>query len=191
MEKLIAKFNKYVSLEEKEIEPIRNYFHKKRVKKGDYLLKKGEICNKIFYVDRGLIMLALYKENRKFVAKFCLEDDLCCEGISFLKEIPTKYCIEVFEDSTIYEINKQDFYNLYKISYKWDRVVRLIMEEHILELVERFADINTITTKERYLKLLDNNAEIFTRVPQYVIASHLGITPEALSKIRKQLAQRK
>ncbi|GAB4014241.1 hypothetical protein GCM10028773_00320 [Spirosoma koreense] len=120
--------------------------------------------------------------------QFAAQNDWIADIGSFHSGKPSSLFIEAIEPSTILQIEKQDLYFLYTNIPKLDRIFKVIVENKYVELQNRVLQTISSTAQERYLSFLEQYPKLALRLPNTQIASYLGITPEFLSKIRKDLA---
>lgn len=120
--------------------------------------------------------------------QFAAEQDWIADIGSFHSGKLSRLFIEALEPSVVLQIEKQDLYFLYTHLPKLDRIFKVIIEDKYVELQNRVLQTISSTAQERYLTFLDQYPTLAARLPNIQIASYLGITPEFLSKIRKDIA---
>jgi len=135
-------------------------------------------------------MYLLDKKGNEHNLQFAVENNWIADIGSFHSENPSELFIEAMEQSTIFQINKKDLIFLYSHFPKFNRIFRVLIENAFVNLQKRLLQNISSTAKERYLDFLENYPELFNRISNVQIASYLGITPEFLSKIRKELASK-
>jgi len=128
-----------------------------------------------------------YEHNIQFAA----EKDWIADIGSFHARKPSKLNIEAIEGSTILQVEQQDLYFLYLNIPKLDRIFKVIIESKYVELQNRILQTFSSTAEQRYLNFLDQYPTLLNRLPNSQIASYIGITPEFLSKIRKDLLNKR
>ena len=120
---------------------------------------------------------------------FASENQWITDIGSFHSEKPSELYIEAIEPSVIIQIEKKDLLYLYANYPKFDRNFRVIIEDEYIELQNRLLQTISSTAQERYLSFLDQYPHLINRLPNTQIASYIGITPEFLSRIRKDLSR--
>ena len=120
--------------------------------------------------------------------QFAAEDDWIADIGSFHSKKPSRLFIEALEPSEIIQIEQQDLYLLYLNVPKLDRIFKVMVENKYVELQNRVLQNISFTAQQRYLNFLEQYPTLSLRIPNTQIASYLGITPEFLSKIRKELS---
>ncbi len=164
----------------------------KKVKKGDYLLQEGEICTDTFFVNKGLLrMYTIDKNGKEHILHFAPEKWILSDKSSLYLNQPSNYFIDAVEDSELLVLSPEYFDFLAqqqpKILYKQNTM----LHHHVNSLQKRITQLLGANAEERYLDFLKTYPNIFERVPQWMVASYLGITPESLSRVRKELVKKK
>jgi CRP-like cAMP-binding protein len=180
--------SKYVNLSEGELEDVLSKFKRKTVEKNNYLLKKGETCKDIVFVNTGCLRLFYLKDNIEISVWFAFEQSSAIEIYSFISENPSNYFLQAIEDSEVLYLPKTELNKLYQQHPKMQEMMRNFWEDVILNLINRFTALQTDSAEKRYLDLLSKPAYLET-IPQKYLASFLGVTPTSLSRIRKQITK--
>jgi CRP-like cAMP-binding protein len=191
MQTLIDHFESYLLLNNEEIEVIKRRFSSRKIKRRQTILQEGQICKHYTFVAEGCFKMygiddKGYEHNIQFAAK----NDWIADIGSFHSQKPSKLYIEAIEASEIIQIEQQDLYFLYLNIPKLDRIFKVIIENKFVELQNRVLQTFSSTAETRYLSFLEQYPHLSNRLPNTQIASYLGITPEFLSKIRKDLSQK-
>ncbi|KQR94633.1 Crp/Fnr family transcriptional regulator [Chryseobacterium sp. Leaf180] len=162
------------------------------ISKHDFLLQAGEVCKYTFYVQKGLLrMYSIDKNGKEHIIQFAPENWLISDRSSLHFHEKSVYYIEAVEDSEILFL-PEDFFN--KLLNEFPNSIEknnLILQKHVKSLQDRINSLLGETAEERYLKFIKMYPDLMMRVPQWMIASYLGITPESLSRVRKELAKKK
>ncbi|MFK8102680.1 MAG: Crp/Fnr family transcriptional regulator [Saprospiraceae bacterium] len=189
MQNLKRKIASYHKLTEQELNFALQFYEKVELKKGEFLLTEGNWVNKFYYLDQGCICFYSLKDGIKKVMEFHTEDSFFTDLYAYLEEAPSNCYLKAIEPCTIYAVSKTNVEKSFDYSHQLERSGRLSMQEAFLKIYRRISHFNNLSNEERYLKLLNKRPDLFQRVPQYLIASYLGLTPVGLSKIRKRLSQ--
>lgn len=161
-------------------------FINKELKKGDYFLREGMRCNEVAFIVKGVMMCYYNKEGKQFIDEFSMENEFITDYSSFLTQSPSNKYIQCLENCQVYVISNESLNRLYQMnSIEFEKSGRIMAEQLYLQWHEKSKSLLMDTATERYLKLIKNRTELPQRVPQYLIAEYLGITPESLSRIRK------
>lgn len=161
----------------------------KHLLKKEFLVRQGETCRHIAFINEGLMRLYYDVEGEEHVRQFHFERSFCSEYQSFLTEKPAQMSLQALEDTELLLISHADLYALFRLNKEFERIGRILAEQSFIFVSQRFASMLLESPEERYQILVRERPKVVQRVPQYMIASYLGITPEALSRIRKRLAE--
>jgi len=187
-EVLYRTINQKISVSEEEFENCKKFFVPKKLKKKQYFLQEDEICRNIAFVEKGLLRLynAGHKGN-EHILQFAIEGWWIADLYSFFTAEPSVNNIEAYEDSEILLLSRTAYENLLEEMPKFERFFRILNQNSLIANIRRVSGTLSKTAEEKYLNLLEIYPDIVQRVPQHMIASYLGITPETLSRTRKQL----
>lgn len=181
-----------VSLLASELDLVHQLFQHKTCKKKTLLLNKGQVCNFEAYIIKGCVKKYYLDQNGdEVVLQFAVEDWWISDMVSFTEQIPSLLYIETMEETELLQINFQNKEQLFKQVPQLERVFRLLVQRAYSVLENRFLTGIAASAEERYLNFIKKYPMLSQRVPQYQIASYLGITPEALSRIKAALTRKK
>ncbi|MGI4021828.1 MAG: Crp/Fnr family transcriptional regulator [Janthinobacterium lividum] len=181
-----------VNLTSPELDLVHQFFQYKTCKKKTLLLSKGQVCNFEAYIIKGCVKKYYLDQNGdEVILQFAVEDWWISDMVSFTEQIPSLLYIETMEETELLQINFQDKEQLFKQVPQLERVFRLLVQRAYSVLENRFLTGVAASAEERYLNFIKKYPMLPQRVPQYQIASYLGITPEALSRIKASLIRKK
>ena len=178
--------SKYVKLSDVELEDITNKFKSKVVKKNNYLLRQGDTCKDLVFVQKGCLRLYYLKDDIEVSVWFAFPESSAIEIYSFISGNPSDYFLQAIEDSEVLCLSKTELNKLYQSQPKMQEMMRNFWEAVILDLINRFTALQKDSAEKRYLDLLNKPAYLET-IPQKYLASFIGVTPTSLSRIRKQI----
>lgn len=163
----------------------------KEVKKGSFLLMKGEICKHVFFVEKGLIRFySIDQYGKEHIIQFAPENWLLSDRSSIYFNKPSEFFIDAVEDTKLVLMD-EDFHTFASgISPEFSKHNTDLLQKHIHQLQNRIHLLIGATAETRYLEFIKLYPDLTLRVPQWMIASFLGITPESLSRVRKELASK-
>ena len=185
---LINHFEKYIALNKEEQALIETKARRRRVKRRQMILQEGFVCKHYTFVISGCFrMYGVDEKGSEHNIQFAAEGDWISDIGSFHSGKASQSFIEALEPAEIIQIEQQDLYFLYINIPKLDRIFKVIIENKYVELQNRVLQNISSTAQQRYLNFLEQYPVLAQRLPNTQIASYLGITPEFLSKIRKQL----
>ena len=191
-ELLFQKVKEKVSLTPEEEEICKSLFIPKKLRKRQYLLQEGDVCRHTAFIEKGTLRVYTVDEKGgEHIIQFGIEGWWVGDLYSFLTKEPSTYNIEALEDSELLLLSQSASEELVHKVPKFERYQRLLIENAYIALQRRIMTSMTQPAEEKYTRLVQAYPAIVQRVPQHMIASYLGITPETLSRIRKQMAMRK
>ena len=178
---------RYGRLTSEEIQALASILIPMRVKKGMIVLQEGEVCQNIYYVERGMVH-QYYRKNGKNVTEHIGSEGsivMCIE--SLFRQEASSLTIETLEPSMLYAIPFDMFSQLCQSAYAFCKIQISILQESLIESQRKADTLRFETAKERYLRTLQDHPDIVRRAPLHIVASFLQITPETLSRVRSQL----
>ncbi len=185
--KLAEYINSITSITEKELVIILSYFKKEIHLKGHQLLRTGQICNKLYFMEKGLVRSFYVNEKGKEITIWFFNDEGFLTGVdSFFMQKQSINAIELLEDSVLYSITYSELNMLFEKFHSMEKFGRLLSLQLLSDVVEKLNEIQFHSAKERYDLMLKKHPKITSRAPLGHIASYLGITQETLSRIRSQ-----
>ena len=188
-ERYFQEFTKKVPLTKEEQEFIQNYLTLKKIRKRQYLLQEGDLCKCVAFVENGAMRLYSVDPNgSEHIVAFALEGSFMTDLYSFLTNEPTIYNIDAIEDSELVLITKSASDELRKLSPKYQEFIFQATSQAYIQLQRRMSTVISLTVEERYKELTETHPDIIQRVPQHMIASYMGLTPETLSRVRKRIS---
>ena len=163
---------------------VRNY--DKKVK----LVDIGEQEDYLNFVVKGLARKYFYKGNDEIITQIAKEGDLISSSVSFLSGAPSTYVVETIEPTVFVSLSKNVIEELYQRDPRWQRAGRLVMTDLLIQKEHWELDCMKYTTKERFVRFVTANGDLFQRVPQKYLASYLNIQPETFSRLKHFLRKR-
>jgi len=159
-------------------------FHKKAV-----FLKVGEIENHISFIESGLVRLYIPKddEDKEITFGFSFKDEFVSAYDSFLTQSPSAYQLQALTETKMLSITHADLQLVYKNTQVGNLIGRLTAERLFLIKSQREQHLLNLSAEERYLNLFDERPELIKEIPLKYISSYIGVTSQALSRIRKRL----
>jgi len=163
----------------------------KKQPKGTILVKEGDLVKDCFYLIKGCVRQYQIIDGLEKTTLFYTEGQGISSFKSASKGIPSNHFIECLEECTLAAISVAKELELYKKYPNFESLSRTGMEDQLGDYQEMMAKFITLKPEDRYLDLLENRPELISRVPQYHLASYLGVSPETLSRIRKRIFSKK
>ena len=184
-------FNKKVSLTKEEEVLIKTYLTPKKLRKKQYLLQEGDVCKTLAFIEKGTLKAYSVDDNGiEHIIQFGIEGWIISDLYSFLTGEPATYNIDAIEDAELVLISKSAHEELLQKLPKYETFTRLNITGAYLAMQKRLTSIISSTLEERYAKFTSIYPDIVQRVPQHMIASYMGLTPETLSRVRRRISSK-
>jgi CRP-like cAMP-binding protein len=189
-EPIIKYFSKLLPLDSDEIEAVKAAFIERKIKRRQFILQEGDVCKLNTFVVEGCFRMYFVDEKGKeHNIQFAVENWWIGDIGSFHSEEPSKLYIEAIENSVILQITKQDQLDLFVNYPKFNQIFRVFTENALVACQRRVLQNISSTAEERYLDFVKRYPYFFNRISNVQIASFLGVTPEFLSTIRKNIVK--
>lgn len=183
--------SRYITLTEEEKEFFHSLLKHRKMRKKNFLLQEGEICDFEAYLLKGCTRTYyLDKEGVETILLFAVEDWWVSDLSSFSERKPSNMFIETVEDCEFLFIDYKNKSLLFERIPKFERLFRVLVQRSLAVLQQRFYASVTQTAEERYLGFLEKYPLIVQRVPQHQIARYIGVSPEFLSKVRSNIQKK-
>jgi CRP-like cAMP-binding protein len=180
---------KFIELSEADIKLIHSAVVVKSIKKKTYLLEPDHICRELYFVSKGC--LRCYFINKKLneqITQFAIENWWMSDYYSLESEKPSSYYIQTVENSEIISINTHKLEELFEGVPRLERYFRIVQQRAFTAAQKRIEYIYSMSDEERYRHFSSLFPDFMQRIPQYMLASYLGFTPQFMSKIRAKKA---
>jgi CRP-like cAMP-binding protein len=190
-DRLVNSIREKISFSEEDFGTLKPFFIPKKIRKRQYALNAGDVCQYITFVEKGLMRsFTVDDDGNEHVVQFAVEGGWISDMGSFVSGKEALYNIEALEDCELLHLSKPSMDQLLEKLPAMERYFRILMQNNIVALQRRVIAYMTLSAEEKYLKLLDLAPDIMTRASQQHIASYLSITPETLSRVRKKVSER-
>lgn len=173
-----------------EEQSIREYIEIRVFKKGEHLIREGEIAQNSYSVFKGCVRQYYLVDGEEKTTFFYTEGQSIFSLQGEARNKPAKHNLSCVEDSTLSLISRENEMAMYKRFPRLESMSRLSLRDELVSYQEMLASYITTSPEERYANMLENRPELLNRVPQYMLASYLGVKPESLSRIRKRISLR-
>lgn len=191
-DQLVKSVRSRVNVSDESIDVLKRKLIPKKARKRQFLLNAGDICQYMIFVERGLLRSFTDDKNgSEHIMQFAAEGWWISDMASFFSKTNSQYNIEALEESELLLMTKEVMDELIEEVPQMQRYFLNLMENHIIALQRRINVVQSMSAEETYLKLMEVNPELINRASQQHIASYLGITPETLSRVRRQVSGRK
>ncbi len=191
-ELFFEKLNEKISLTDTEKDIFRSLLIPKKLRRKQYLLQEGDVCKYTAFVEKGALRsYTVDEKGSEHIVQFAVEGWYIANLYSFITGEPATNNIDAIEDSELLLITRPSQEELMKKVPQYEKFIYLQMQGAYVALQRRLTAMISMTTEEKYTNLLNTYPNIVQRVPQHMIASYLGLTPETLSRTRRQMVGRK
>lgn len=189
MQNFIQHLQKYISLNEDDIHLLSLFIKSSIIKKKQFLLEEGKIEKANYFVEKGLLrMFFINDKGVEQITQFALENWWLSDYMSLGMQTPSHFYIQAVEDSEIIIVERQRQEDLFKQLPQLERYFRIMMQRAYAASQMRFKYVYDYSKEENYRQFVTLFPKFVQRIPQYMLASYLGITPEYLSELRKKIS---
>lgn len=185
-EKLFLIIEQFVELSADDRRVIERLFVPREFEKGEHFLWAGEVCREVLFIETGIFRHFLNREGEELIYFFAAENDFVSDYESFLSGEPSDKNIQALEAARGLTINREDLQHFYSDVKFGERFGRLALEQIFVANLRQVTSFYQDTPAERYQSFVRNYQNLQNRIPQYYIASYVGIKPESLSRIRRR-----
>jgi len=183
----ITHIRRYVELSDDEVLKLEPYLRPIELKRREFLLREGEVCRYNYFVEKGC--LRMFFNNDKMVEQtmqFAIENWWLSDYFSYARQSPSEYAIQAVEKSVIVAVDYHLQDDLFVVVPQMERYFRIMMQRALSASQLRVKMIYQLSKEEMFRHFNSSYPQFFQRVPQYMIASYLGLTPEYMSELRKK-----
>lgn len=184
-------FTEKAGLSEAQFNDIQSLVSYKKIEKGTYLLQPSEVCQHSFFVEKGLLRsYTIDEQGKEHIIQFAPENWIISDRSSSFFNEPSELYIDAIEDTEFVLIDTTFIQKACLLSTSFGQFNDKALQNHIRQLQKRINLLIGANAETRYMDFISSYPDLLLRVPQWMIASYLGITPESLSRVRKELAKR-
>jgi CRP/FNR family transcriptional regulator, anaerobic regulatory protein len=184
---IIQHIRKLVDVSESEAVVFNKYIETHQFKKKEFILQESKVCKSLYFVEKGCLrMYFINKKGIEQITQFALDGWWISDYQSFINNTPSQYNIQAIEASDIVSIARENLDILLIQLPKLERYFRRMLQKDVAGAQHRSKLLYEMSKEEFYVHFSTSFPEFMLRVPQYMIASYLGLTPEYLSELRKK-----
>lgn len=161
------------------------FWENKTFKRNEFLKISGTIDTNVYFIEEGSVRLFIDDDKEERIVRFGYKGNIIVSLDSFLSEKPSDFYIQAIKSSTIKVASKKDFYQFINSSYENLKLWNSILEDLVLQQIEREKDLLHNSPKIRYERVLKRSPKLFQEIPNKYIANYLRMSPETLSRLKK------
>lgn len=186
---LLKLVGQIAELDNMEVELIKSSFKPLSISKGTFFLRAGEVNKHVGFLDKGLVRYFVYKNDEESTFEFTKEGEFIADYQSFNNHSASLQNIQAIEDCDLLLINYPSVQNIFNTTKNGNLIGRHIIEHRFDVMVSRLLALYMQNPEERYKGFISQYSDLTQRIPQYLIASFVGVQPQSLSRIRRRFAK--
>ena len=183
---LAAYIQMFFGVSPEDVEKIISYFEKIELKKGEYFLRKGQLSDRLGFMQSGMVREFDVSQDKEVTKWISTKGYFVVDISSFVFGNPSRWNIQALADSELYVISAANHRSIAKVISNWHELEKQFITRCFSTLEERVVTLISKNAAERYQQLFNFNKELFNMVPLQYLASMLGMTPETLSRLRRK-----
>jgi CRP-like cAMP-binding protein len=183
-ENLLNYCSSFIALSAIDKEAIELNFKQITIKRNDFLLKEGKVCDFIAFVNSGVIRHYHLKDGKEITCDITLKNSFITDFRSFTQSIPSEYNFQILKNAELLIIKKWELFELYDNYKNIESLGRIMAEQVAIRTIDIAMSLSSDKPQERVEKFIIQRPDLFQEVPQRYLANLLGISPESLSRIR-------
>ena len=187
LEQYIKSYSGAIAMD--DLKTIVSLFKLITIKKGEFLLKQGNRCDKLSFVQSGLLRMFVTTDDKEVTQCISTKGHFSTDLSSFIFDTPSRSTIQALTETELYTITRENYQKMGDLVPKWNELEKYFIVRCFTILENRIVRHLSMTAEERYNSFFENNRELFNQVPLQFIASMLGMRPETVSRIRKKQLQ--
>ena len=180
--------NRFVNFSDQDWSVISSRLRRQEFPNRALILEKGQVENHVSFIEEGIVRYYVPRERKEITFELTFADDFIGAYDSFLTRSPSVYRVETITRTTVWRLTYHDVQEIYRETESGNIIGRLASEKLFLEKARRELSLLNDTAEQRYLNLFTEQPDLIKRIPLQYIASYIGITPQALSRIRKRIS---
>ncbi|MEA5461107.1 Crp/Fnr family transcriptional regulator [Arcicella sp. LKC2W] len=189
-DKILNSLAQFILLDKSEQDYFVNKLQVRQFKKKELILQEGQVCDNVYFINKGCLRYFYNIDGEENTAQFFFENTWYTDFDSFLTGRPSRLNIQTLEKTDVLMLSSKNIHEIYDEMPKFEKLGRKMAENAFLGVRSRNEMLENFTAEERYLNLIKERPKVMERIPQHYIASYIGIKPESLSRIRKNIMEK-
>jgi CRP/FNR family transcriptional regulator, anaerobic regulatory protein len=169
-----------------DLKMIMSFFKPTKIKKGDFFLKSGRQCDKLSFIQSGLLRIYVDTADKEITQWISAKGSFITDVSSLIFENPARFTIQALTDTELLTISRENYNKIGQLIQLWYHYEKRFIALYFTMMEDRIFRHLSMTSEERYDYFFEENKELFNQVPLHYIASMLGMTPETFSRIRRK-----
>jgi len=186
VENLKRYIQQHIQIDDLQLQTILNEFQLKKLSKGRHILKQGQVAGEYIFLESGCLRIYYFRNDKEVTGWVTTQHYFFTDLASLTRQVPSLFNIQAFEESIVYGITKQNMEALYATIPAWQEFGRKVWEAAFINTLDTLVSHQVESAEERYQRLLDEEPDLLQAIPLKHLATYIGITPNSLSRIRKQ-----
>ena len=180
-------YERILELQDSEWKFISSYFDRREFSQNGIITKQGETENYLSFIETGIVRFYIPDYESELTFNFCFEKEFTCAYYSFLTQKPPEYELQTLTKTIVWQISDSDLQKVYSKTKVGNYLDPFASEKRFLSKSIRDFLLHKYNAKERYLRLFTEQPNILKLIPLKYVASCIGITPQGLSRMRRQI----
>lgn len=187
---IIDYFRQYLDLTSEEEDYLLENVPIIDLEADHFLLREGEVSESFYFVIDGIIRMYYLVDGIEKTTFFYQKNDFVSSYESFTQQVPSKHFVQTVAKTKVAEFRQPVVFEIIAKLPRFDMLSRVIMEQELIVYQDMLASFITMDAEQRYCHLLHHQPQLFQLIPQYHIATYLGVSPETLSRIKSRIREK-
>jgi CRP-like cAMP-binding protein len=165
---------------------LEDSLRQKTLDKKDFLLKTGQVCGNIYFVEKGLLRSFYIKDEKEISSGFSKEGDICVSPESFLTQQYSQESIHALEDTTVWYLSYDELQRIYREFPEFNKIGRVLLEKCLIQSKVWVREMWMRKSADRYDWLVRQHPDFPARIAAKHLASYLGVTESMISRVKSK-----
>ena len=183
--------NQHVQVSAADFSELMERVEPMSFEKKTFLTRIGDVEQRMYFIINGLARIYFYRGKDEVITLIGKEGLIVSSAVSFFNQTPSRYNVEALEPLSVLSITRENLESLFKSDKKWEKIGRIMITHYFLLQELRLLDNIRYSTKERFVKFINENPDLVLRIPQKHLAAYLNIKPETFSRLKHLMVSNK